>query len=331
MAVYTTVERDELTTFLAAFAAGELEHFEGISDGIENTNYFVTTNRGRFVLTLFEKLSARDLPFYIELMAFLAARDVPSAMPSRDRRGRMLGSLCGRPALLVERLTGKSVSRPNETHCHGVGGLMGRLHVVAKSFPLQKTDDRGRTWRVRTAQRVAHHLSAEHKELLNDEMRYQAGLDFSAAPSGIIHSDLFRDNVLFESDQVSGVIDFYYACNFLLAYDLAVAVNDWCSKDDGNLDESRTTALLTGYFSQRQPHAAEAELWPGLMRYAALRFWLSRLKDECFPRAGSITRIKDPDEFRRVLLNRREQPELLAELWQSAADATALGNARASN
>lgn len=304
MSVYTAIEREELADFLRAYEVGELVAYEGIPDGIENTNYFVDTTRGRFVLTLFEWLPEADLPWFLELMAFLAEQGIPCAHPVADREGRYLRRLRGKPAALVQRLKGRSVSHPGEAHCRAIGGVLARMHVAGRGFPRRRSNDRGPRWWRETARKLDGRLAPEDRELLEAELRFQASHRTDALPRGVIHADLFRDNALFVGERLTGIIDFYYACNDVLLYDVAVTVNDWCSDAEGRLDGARTTALLAAYEAVRPLGAAEREAWPVMLRAAALRFWLSRLHDLHFPRPGEITHTKDPDVFKRILLDR---------------------------
>lgn len=316
MSVYTTVCRAELEAFLKDYHLGELTAFEGISDGIENTNYFVTTRAGQFVLTLFEWLKAEELPYFLDLMAYLADHAIPSAHPIPDKQGYYLRELCGKPAALVRRLHGASVEHPTLAQCRAIGEQMGRLHTVGQSFKQHRANDRGPHWWAITARRVMPRLSEAERGLLQEEMEFQSrhrGIDL---PSGVIHADLFRDNALFSDSQLTGIIDFYYACNDALIYDLAVTVNDWCNRADGGFDAERACALITAYRCVRPIAPMEVEMWPVMLRAAALRFWLSRLQDKHFPRQGEITHVKNPDVFRRILCHRREHSGELQAIWR---------------
>ncbi|MDO9372407.1 MAG: homoserine kinase [Gammaproteobacteria bacterium] len=306
MSVYTRIEQRELEEFLANYSLGTLAEFSGISAGIENTNYFVTTTRGKFVLTLFESTPAEHLPYFLDLMAFTAEHGVPSAHPLADNAGHYLRVLKGRPAALVRRLEGSNVEQPNTAQCAAVGDALGHLHAVGQEFTGQRENDRGPRWREAIAARVLPCLGGDDAALLRDELDFQARHAVAdTMPRGVIHADLFRDNVLFVGDTLTGMIDFYYACNDLLLYDLAVTVNDWCSREDGSLDAAKLTALLAAYLGQRPLRSGEAVAWPVMLRAAALRFWLSRLQDLHFPRKGEITHIKNPDVFKRILCARR--------------------------
>jgi homoserine kinase type II len=304
MSVYTLIEQDELETFLQNYTVGDLVEYRGISAGIENTNYFVTTNKGRYVLTIFEQLSADELPYFLDLMAFLAEHEVPSAHPVADNSGHYLRQLKNKPAALVDRLNGAGVEHPNITQCQALGSALGRLHAVGHQFSGQRENVRGPHWWHVAAKRLQDHLSEDERALLNAELTHQDAHRHDELPVGVIHADLFRDNALFVGDQLTGIIDFYYACNDVLIYDLAVTVNDWCSNEDGSLDSERLAAMLSGYAAQRPLDENEKVAWPVMLRAAALRFWLSRLQDKHFPKEGELTHIKDPDVFRQILQNR---------------------------
>lgn len=301
MSVYTRVDRHALETFLDDFEAGLLVEYSGISAGIENTNYFVTTTNGRFVLTLFEQLTRDELPFFLDLMAHLAEHGVPTAHPQADRHGRYLGELCGKPAALVQRLTGSSVEHPNVAHCAAIGEALARLHLAGQSFPLERANPRGPHWWREAVARVHDRLGPDEAERLDDEIAFQFAHRHDALPRGVIHADLFRDNALFEGERLTGIIDLYYACTDALLFDVAVTVNDWCVTESRELDPDRTYALLAAYAAVRPFTPAEHASWPAMLRAAALRFWLSRLIDLYFPREGELTHIKDPAAFGRLL------------------------------
>lgn len=314
MSVYTLVEPHELEAWLRGYELGTLIEYQGIGEGIENTNYFVTTSGGRFVLTLFESIGFADLPYYLELMAFLAEHGVPSAHPLPDRRGRYLRTLKGKPAALVQRLPGESVGRPNLGQCQAIGAALGHLHEQGRSFAGRREHTRGPDWRRQTGGQLLSLLAPGDAALLRAELDFQASYDRSGLPWGVIHADLFRDNALFIGDELTGIIDFYYACNGVLLYDLAVTTNDWCFRD-GALEADKVLAILAAYHQRRPLQAAERAIWPMMLRVAALRFWLSRLRDRLFPRSGALTQAKDPDEFKRILQAHADNYAALQDLW----------------
>lgn len=312
MSVYTPVSDAELAAWLGSYSVGRLVSCEPIEAGIENTNYFVTTTQGRYVLTLFERLPADELPFYINLMAHLARHGIPCPAPIADLSDQYLRRLNGKPAALVTRLSGRSVERPGRAECAELGALLGRMHLAARSYPAYLENPRGaRWWRV-AAREVEPFLDGSRKALLEAELEFQAQHRFPDLPRAPVHADLFRDNALFEEGRISGVIDFYFAGVDCLLYDIAVCVNDWCLVDadaDHALDEERTGALLAACHVVRPFNALERDAWPAMLRAAALRFWLSRLHDFHLPRPGMLVHAHDPEHFRDILeLRMRTQP-----------------------
>ncbi|WP_069470167.1 homoserine kinase [Candidatus Marithrix sp. Canyon 246] len=301
MSVYTKIEPQELKNFLNHYNLDHLIEYNGINAGIENTNYFVSTSSGEFVLTLFEGLTAEELPYFLKLMAYLAEHNIPSAHPIADKNGEYLRQLKGKPAALVERLSGTDVKEPNIIQCQQIGKALGNLHLISPNFPDYRSNKRGSDWWKITAERVLPLMTTADAKLLKAELEFQGNYQLVDLPTGVIHADLFRDNALFEGNKLSGIIDFYYACNDILIYDLAVTVNDWCVQADGSLDTKRVDALVESYIKQRPLSDLELETWSTMLRAAALRFWLSRLQDLHFPRPGEITHIKNPDVFRNIL------------------------------
>lgn len=311
MAVFTAVSREALEQWLTGFEVGRLLHFEGIAAGIENTNYFVDTESGRWVLTLFERLDPASLSFYLELMRHLAARGIPCPNPMPDRNGAVSAMLAGRPAALVTRLPGRSVHGPDPSQCGQVGLCLARMHQAAADVAHPLPNPRGLSWCQSMAPRVSPFLSGEQAELLADEMQaqavFEAGPARQALPGGAVHADLFRDNALFEGTRLGGVIDFYFAGVDAWLFDLAVTCNDWCIQEaSGVFDPERLTSLLAGYQAQRPLLAVETQAWPIMLRRAALRFWMSRLADFHLPRPAELLAPKDPAHFERILRARRQ-------------------------
>ena len=311
MSVYTSIDENELRKFLTDYSLGELRSYAGIPSGIENTNYYVTTGQGEYVLTIFEQLEAVEIPFFLDLTAFLSEHEIPCAHPIQSTSGGYLGRLKGKPAALVQRLRGKSVEKPRVAHCAAVGAVLAKLNRAGQSFPQARENARGPRWSKATAEKLYGRLNQEEAELLRGELKFQSRHDFADLTRGIIHADLFRDNVLFEEESLYGLIDFYYACTDVFLFDVAVTVNDWCSKEDGALDGP----LLAAYHENRPMTDNERHAWPAMLRAAALRFWLSRLHDLHFPRPGEITHTKDPDVFKRILVHRIENEYEVRGLW----------------
>ncbi len=315
MSVYTTINNSELTEFLGNYQAGSLKDFEGIQSGIENTNYFVNTDLGQYVLTIFEHHSVEELRFFLDLTAFLAEHEIRCAHPRPAKQGEYITELKQKPAALVDRLSGASVDTPNAKQCAAVGNALAQLHLVGQDFWQSRDNERGPHWWHETSKALKDYLSDDENNLLATELAFQSQARDVDLPRGIIHADLFRDNALFVDDTLSGIIDFYYACTDTLLYDIAVTVNDWCCNDDGTLDKTRSRSLLAAYVAVRPITNDERRAWPVMLRAGALRFWLSRLHDKHFPRPGEITHIKDPDVFRRILTDRASSTFEKLDLW----------------
>jgi len=301
MAVFTTVSEAELAVWLADYSLGQLLELQGIASGIENTNYFVTTSNGRFVLTLFEKLTADELPFYLNLMAHLARHGIPCPAPMANRHNQFLGILKDKPACIVSRLTGKSTTAPNRTQCAAMGAMLGQMHIAGQSFTQIMPNPRAAAWRAATAPHVKPFLDAAQSALLDSEITLHAQQNLAALPQGVIHADLFRDNVLLTDNRVGGLIDFYFACTDALLYDVAITVNDWCMGSDDRLDTTLAQSFLRAYHAVRPLQENERAAWPLMLRLAALRFWLSRLFDLHLPRDGELIHAHDPLHFERIL------------------------------
>lgn len=309
MSVFTSVTNQQLQAWLTDYNIGELVELKGISSGITNTNYFVTTTQDKYVLTLFEHNTIDELPYFIDLMHHLSTHGIPCPDPISNVDGVSLHMLNGKPAVLISCLKGQDIDTPSVVHCAAIGHVLAQMHQAGQSFSAQSShqNPRGADWRHQTAQQVMAHLPADDQKLLTETLAFQAGFDTSSLPHGIIHADLFRDNVLFDGDKVGGLIDFYYACYDALAYDLAIVTNDWCVQVDGQLDTAKAEALLQAYQSVRPFEQSEHVAWHGLLRIAALRFWLSRLYDQIYPQAGELTHAKDPNHFKEILKLRTAQ------------------------
>ena len=317
MAVFTEVSADQAAALAHRLGAGRLRAISGIAAGIENTNYFVSTTVGEWVLTLFERLQAEQLPYYLGLMQHLAQRGLPVPEPRADAAGALLHQVAGKPAALVRRLPGSHRLDPDLHHCAQLGSVLARMHLAVSDFALHQPNLRGLDWCLEQAAQVLPHLVSPQQQLLRDELIFQQHLAASPAhaglPRGAVHADLFRDNVLFDGlsghEKLSGCFDFYFAGTDTLAYDLAVCLNDWCLSADGaSLDNARTLALLRAYQQHRPLQSAELRLLPALLRAAALRFWLSRLGDWFLPRPASLLQPKDPSHFERILRARIATP-----------------------
>ncbi len=301
MSVFTSVTRAEANEWLKRYSIGSLTDLAGIAAGIENTNYFLTTTQGRFVLTIFEKLTANELPFYLNLMSHLSRHGIPCPAPVADNENQFLGSLKEKPAALVSRLPGSAVTTPDPSHCEQVGATLANMHLAGRSFRDRLMHPRGAAWRQETAPKVMPFLDRPKQALLREEIVYQSRFAFESLPHGPIHADLFRDNVLFDGPRIGGVIDFYFAGVDAWLFDVAVTLNDWCVHADGRLQPEHTNALITAYGAIRPFTDDERAAWPAMLRAAALRFWLSRLYDFYLPRPGELVHAHDPEHFRRIL------------------------------
>ena len=316
MAVYTEVSFDEAGDLMKRLKLGQLKHMEGCSGGIENTNYFVTTDLGDYVLTLFERLSAQQLPFYLRLMKHLAQHNIPVPDPATDQNGELLYTVNGKPATVVNRLRGKSELAPSPAHCAAVGAMLAKMHLAGRDFQMSQPNLRGLPWWNDTVPVILPFLQAPQAGLLQSELAYQnhaaASSAYAALPRGAIHADLFRDNVMFEAGtpagqapSLTGFFDFYFAGVDTWAFDIAVCLNDWCiDLATGENHAAHADAFLAAYHAVRPLTAHERNALPAMMRAGALRFWISRLWDLHLPREASMLKAHDPAHFERVLRQR---------------------------
>jgi homoserine kinase type II len=320
MAVYTEVSDEELKASLAAYDLGEVLSFKGIAEGVENSNFFLHTTRASYILTLYEKrVNEGDLPFFLNLMEHLAERGVTCPLPVRNRAGDALGRLAGRPAAIITFLDGLSVKRPGVPHCRELGETLARLHEAGRDFGMQRPnalslESWGPLFAVAEGQAdtVAPGLAARTRaELAELGALWPTGL-----PSGVIHADLFTDNVFFVGTRLSGVIDFYFACTDAFAYDLAICLNAWCFEQDGAFNATKGRALIAGYQSVRPLEPDEVAALPILARGSALRFMLTRLVDWLNVPPGALVRPKDPLEYDRKLGFHRRVTSAAEYGWQ---------------
>ena len=324
MAVYTEVPFAQAAALIERLNLGVLTDLRGIQGGIENTNYFVTCERDgtteEHVLTVFERLSFEQLPYYLQLMKHLAGKGIPVPAPAGDAQGNILHTLQDKPAAVVEKLRGKSNLAPGAEHCRAVGDMLARMHLAGRDFALSQPNLRGLPWWNETVPVVLPHLSEAQRALIRTELAYQnhvaASTAYTALPRGPVHADLFRDNVMFDGEQLTGFFDFYFAGNDSFLFDLAVCLNDWCIRHaaddtDGEHDEARAQAMLAAYQAVRPLTAAERQLLPAMLRAGALRFWLSRLWDWHLPREASMLKPHDPTHFERVLRHRVDHAGVL--------------------
>jgi homoserine kinase type II len=305
MAVYTEIPDEEFELFMAGYDLGRVTAIKGIAEGVENSNFLLSTERGQFILTLYEKrVDAADLPFFLGLMEHLARGGISCPLPVSDRSGKALNRLAGRPAAIITFLSGVWVRRAKAEHCAQVGVALARLHLAGEGFALRRKNALSvEGWRplfdqcAERADSVQPGLRAEiEHELAFLEQHWPSGL-----PEGVIHADLFQDNVFFLDGALSGIIDFYFACNDTLAYDVAICINAWCFEQDGSLNVTKARALIAGYQSVRPFSEAEAAALPILARGSALRFLLTRLYDWLTVPPGALVVPKDPMEYYRKL------------------------------
>jgi homoserine kinase type II len=305
MAVYTDVAAEELADFLKGYDIGELLSYKGIAEGVENSNFLLHTTAGYFFLTLYEKrVAVGDLPFFLGLMAHLAQHGIVCPQPVTTREGDALGTLAGRPAAIIDFLEGVWPRKPNVAHCAAVGQALAKLHLAGRDFPMTRVNALSVSgWRplFDSAGSRADTLQHGLRALLSDELDHLEKSWPKHLPDGVIHADLFPDNVLFLGDKLSGLIDFYFACNDILAYDIAICMNAWCFETDHSFNVTKARAFLNAYGRERKLSGAEQEALPLLARGAALRILLTRLVDWFNVPPGALVRPKDPLEYVRKL------------------------------
>jgi homoserine kinase type II len=305
MAVYTDVSDEELEDFIASYAIGALTACKGIAEGVENSNYLVHTEAGRYILTLYEKRVRReDLPYFLALMEHLARRGITCPVPVHDREGHTLRELAGRPAALITFLDGVSVRRPNIEQCALLGEALGRFHLAGVDFALRRANDLSLSGWAKLAVAIgggADEIIPGLRKEIDEEISYLEQHWPAALPEGVIHADLFPDNVFFLGPRLSGLIDFYFACNDMLAYDIAVCLNAWCFEADASFNVTKARALLQAYERVRPLSSAELDALPTLARGAALRFLLTRSYDWLNTDENALVKFKEPSEYLRKL------------------------------
>ena len=313
MAVFTPVTEEQAALLMSQLGLGELTELRGIEGGIENTNYFATTDLGDYVLTLFERLNHEQLPFYLYLMKHLAEKGIPVPNPAANSDGDILYTLCDKPAAVVNRLLGKSQLTPDAVHCAAVGAMMARMHLAGEDYNRSQPNLRGLAWWNDTVPVVLPYLEEDQARLLQSELAFQnhiaQGAAYQALPKGPVHADLFRDNVMFDGEKLTGFFDFYFAGNDTWLFDLSVCMNDWCiDLNSGEHAPEKALAMLNAYQEVRPLRSAERQLLPAMLRAGALRFWISRLWDFHLPREASMLKPHDPTHFERVLRARLTSP-----------------------
>jgi len=317
MAVFTAVTEPQLAEWMRHYDLGEVVEFRGIPSGIENSNFFLTTTRGEYVLTIFEKLTAEQLPFYLDLMRHLASHRVPVPDPMPREDGALFGTLHGKPAAIVTKLEGAPELAPRVEHCIEVGQMLARMHLAGRDYARYQPNLRSLPWWRETVPIVLPFLGGAQRDLLSTELAHQeaffASPDYAALPEGPCHADLFRDNALFahaapdtgHEVRLGGFFDFYFAGCDKWLFDVAVTVNDWCvDLATGKLDDARTEAMLRAYQTVRPFTVEENRHWGDMLRAGAYRFWVSRLYDFHLPRAAELLKPHDPGHFERILRER---------------------------
>ena len=317
MAVYTDISDDELATLLADFNIGHAIAFKGIAEGVENSNFLLETDVGRYILTLYERrVRAEDLPYFLNLLTWLADHGFPSARPVADREGRTLKTVRGKPAAIVEFLIGISARRPTAAHCREAGAGLARLHLAGQGYPARRDNDLGQAaWGPLFAGLwdAAEGLKPGLVDTIRADLDY-LGRDWPRdLPTGVIHADFFPDNVFFRDGKFAAAFDFYFACDDAYAYDLAVALNAWCFEQDGSFNLTAGRAMLAGYQAHRPLSVEERAALPILAHGAAMRFFLTRLNDWGSTPAGALVRPKDPLEYERKLAVHRAGLALLGD------------------
>ena len=310
MAVFTSISFDELSIWLKQFNLGNLIDFQGISSGVTNTNYLIDIEDARFILTIFEDTQFDDLSFYIDLMSFLSKNHILCPQPILNKNEKYLSLIKNKPALLVSFLNGSEKEDVSSDNCYGVGKALANFHLKGAKFQQKRKNTRNLSWIKTTHENLSNLLSVDDNKIIEKEFTFQQDNIYENLAQGIIHADLFIDNVLFDGDNVSGIIDLYYACTDKYIYDIAIALNDWCIDDMGEIDIRRMKTFIKGYDSLRKLEGDEVEALPAHLRLAALRFWLSRLYDFHNVRQGEDITIKDPDHFKNILIKRQSLKEL---------------------
>jgi len=311
MSVYTKVQSEELTDFLIRYSIGKLVSFSGITAGVTNTNYWLETDSGYYVLTLFEHLDSLGLDYVLGLQHHLANKGVKCTAPIIDNSGALFSILNHRPAAIINRISGSVYQSPTINQCHQIGSELAKFHLAGLSYQNEKPNNRGLKWMKSISIALKSVLEKTELDLINLVIKDFESFDLGSLPLGSLHGDLFHDNVLFDDGNLSGIIDFDYACQDYLIYDIAVTINDWCINSKGELLPDKMSAFLKAYNSIRVIQACEHSGLPLMLQTAALRFWLSRLYDKHFPLSGELTFVKDPSEFSRMLISRREGADLL--------------------
>ncbi len=306
MAVYTPLSAPQLKQLIAAYPIGQVIGFTGIADGIDNTNYYVDTSSGHYILTIFEQYSTLDVQYFLHLLQFFQHGELPVPMPVQSSDNQQFKLWHNKVYALFHRLPGKSVQQTQSIHCRQIGNALGQLHRFGQAYTNARSNPWGFSQIQHIGQQQLSNLPAGDADLLSDELNFQQQQNYQQLPSGVIHADLFTDNALFTDQQLSGIIDFYSVCRAPLLFDLAITVNSWCLDGNHYLDSSKVSSLIHAYQQQRSLTSAEQQYWPAILRAAALRFWLSRLLFQHSRQNAQLTLDKDPNVLKCLLIKHRE-------------------------
>tara|TARA_B100000700_G_scaffold58208_1_gene63206 strand:+ start:1030 stop:1971 length:942 start_codon:yes stop_codon:yes gene_type:complete len=304
MSVYTKISKDALTEHLKNYSVGEFVSVDGISDGIENTNYLLHTSSGEYIFTIFENITGEQTREYLKFMNYLQSREFRCAHVELTVNSDLLVLIKDKPSAIIQKLSGRSITDTNTNYCNQVGKLLADFHLKSQSYSATLRNTRGLSWREKTGDKLKNVVEVHQTGLIESALNLEREMQIHDIPAGKIHADLFRDNVLFLEGKVSGMIDFYYSCEGPLIYDMAVVVNDWCVRSDGKVDAEKFKSFIAGYESLRPLNQDEKKLFSYALVSASLRFFLSRLHDLHFPKIGEMTHIKDPDVFEKILTDR---------------------------
>ncbi len=306
MSVFTSISVAQMRLLLQEYQIGQLVELKGIAQGITNTNYFVTTTEDRFVLTVFEALKSEELPFYLELMKHLSVNGVLAPEPQIRKDGQMVTMVEGKPASIISCLAGKDVEQSNPEQCFSVGRMLAKMHLAGQSYPMTMTNPRFKAWWYEQSEKLYGLMPEQDSHLLKETIALLDAQPDTHLPAGVIHADLFKDNVLMSGNEVTGFIDFYYACNGTFIYDIAITLNDWARNTDNSIDPKKQTSLLAGYQSVRALLPEEEASLPLAQQAACVRFWVSRAIDYYFPPEGEMTYLKNQNTFRDVLIQLKQ-------------------------
>lgn len=306
MSVYTSLSHTQIESFIRTYNLSPLISYAGISAGIENTNYLLNTAQGEYILTLYEHLKANELAIYLGLLAQLEHYESYYPSPLRDSQHRYLQQLAGKPAAVFPCLSGVSILQATVNQCQSIASALARLHLSSPALEFSKQNPRNMEWMQATAQQVGTYLTRQDLILLDNELNYQIQHETQHLTKGIIHADLFKDNVLFVGDCLTGMLDFYAACNDCYLLDIAITLNDWCVDECGVFDRQQQGVFMQAYQQVRVIPPEEEKSLPVLLRRACLRFWLSRIEHKLNPRVGEITQEKPPEQFKNILLQHRQ-------------------------